>query len=77
MAAQVSTSFVYFLLSIISIFSLFHGVHAQRKSCPVDTFCPIDVNCTSNTTACVTVCPTEEDYMQQGNWTSGNCERGT
>ena len=47
------------------------------KSCPLGMFCPIDTNCAANTSRCVVECPTESDPMIQGNWTSGNCERGT
>ena len=48
-------------------------VFAQR-SCPPGKFCPIGANCI-NTTSCVIVCPTGSDHMQQGNHSTGNCER--
>ena len=64
-----------FLISALSMLSLSNDVLAQRKSCPLGRFCPVGVNCTSNPSVCVVVCATHSDYMQQGNWTTGNCER--
>ena len=55
--------------------SLPHVTLAQNRSCPLGKFCSVDVDCISSISACVTVCPTESDEMQQGNWTSGNCEK--
>lgn len=67
----------YLVFFIITVVSLFQDVVAQKRSCPLDKFCPInhDAGCVSNTSLCVIECPTDSDHMQQGNWTSGNCER--
>ena len=54
---------------------LYLEMSAARRSCPPGRFCRINANCTSNTTFCVVQCPTENDTMQQGNHTTGNCER--
>ena len=48
---------------------------AAQRSCPLGRFCQINANCTSNATSCVVQCPTERHPMQQGNYTTGNCER--
>ena len=52
-------------------------IPAEMKSCPIGMFCPIGANCTNNATLCVVMCPTESDIMQQGNYVTGNCERGS
>ena len=66
--------FMYSVLSALSTLLLCRALLAP--SCPIGTFCPIDANCLDNTSLCVTVCPTENDIMQQGNHSTGNCERG-
>ena len=67
--AGVTTSFVFFILS-----TLLSSRDVLGRSCPTEKFCRIGADCTNNMTACVTVCPTETEHMQQGNWISGNCE---
>ena len=71
---------VYFVLSSLSLSSLFHEVSGQR-TCPPGKFRRIGANCTNNIDICVTECFDAEcafngDCMQQGNHTTGNCERG-
>ena len=67
-------SFVYILLYVVWMLLLCQAFGA-RRSCPPGRFCPINTNCTNNTTSCVIVCPTESDYEQQGNHLTGNCEK--
>ena len=71
--------FVYTVLFTLSVVMLSYGEFAprfaRRSGCPPGRFCPINANCTSNTTFCVVQCPTETNPMQQGNHTTGNCER--
>ena len=67
-------SFVRVLLYVVWILLLYLEA-AAAQSCFPGRFCPIDTNCTGNTTSCVVVCPTESDNMQQGNHLTGNCER--
>ena len=59
----------------VTVLLLYLETPAAQKSCPLGEFCPINANCTINTTFCVVQCPTERDPMQQGNHTTGNCER--
>ena len=69
-------SFVRALLYVVWILLLnIKAAFAAQRSCFPGRFCPIDTNCTGNTTSCVVVCPTESDHMQQGNHLTGNCER--
>ena len=72
-ACQVAVSFTCLFSIADLLFS--HGVVSQRRSCPVGKFCALNANCTSDVNLCVTVCPTPSDRIQQGNWTTGNCER--
>ena len=74
---MVTALFVYSILSTCSVLSLSIDVPVEMKSCPIGMFCPIDANCTNNTTLCVVTCPTESDIMQQGNHVTRNCERGS
>ena len=71
-SAMATNTFMCVLLYVVLLLSL--GVFAQR-SCSPGTFCPIGANCTSNTSLCTVMCPTETDRMQQGNHLTGNCER--
>ena len=48
---------------------------AERK-CPLGEFCRIGANCSGDSSQCVETCPTDSDRSQQGNWSTGNCERG-
>ena len=68
-------SFVCVLLYIVWILLLYLEGFSAQRSCPPGRFCPIDTNCTNNTTSCVIVCPIERDHLQQGNHLTGNCER--
>ena len=63
-------------LNVVWILLLYLGTSlAQTRSCPPGRFCRLNANCTANTTSCVVQCPTESDLMQQGNHSTGNCER--
>ena len=61
----------------VVILLLVGSVIAQR-SCPLGKFCNIEAGSCSNndTSQCVETCPTNADRLKQGNWTTGNCERG-
>ena len=74
-AAMATRSFVCVSLYVVWILLLNLEGFAAQRSCPPGRFCPIDANCTNNTTLCVIVCPTERDHLQQGNHFTGNCER--
>ena len=69
--------FVYAVLSTCLMLSLSIDVPAEMKSCPIGMFCPIGANCTNDATLCVVTCPTESDFMQQGNHVTRKCERGS
>ena len=71
--------FVYSVLCALSMVSLIsYGAFAQRsRACPLGMFCRLNTNCIGNTISCDIQCPTENDPMQLGNHTTGNCERGT
>ena len=75
---MVTSLFAYAVLFTLSVASSSYGDRfARRSGCPLGRFCPINADCTSNATSCVVQCPTERHLMQQGNHTTGNCERST
>ncbi|XP_065912235.1 neural cell adhesion molecule 1-like [Dysidea avara] len=51
------------------------GSTIAERSCPLGKFCRIRANCSSSSSQCVETCPTNRDRSQQGNWSTGNCER--
>lgn len=61
---------------ILFAYSVSVRQYCSPRSCPLGKFCPIDTDCTANLTKCVVECPTDSNHTAQGNWTSGNCERG-
>ena len=81
-SAMAAGSFV--TLNVVWILLLHLGTSsAQTGSCPPGRFCRLNANCTANTTSCVVQCHivngsgvyTIYDLMQQGNHSTGNCER--
>lgn len=64
-------SLLVLILAVVSL-SIASDVCVQ-KSCPLGTFCPIETDCSSNTSMCVAECSLK---TTQGNWSSGNCEHG-
>ena len=69
----------YFLTSLhFSLLVLAHlaGSAIEPRSCPLGKFCSIGANCNSSKSQCVETCPTTNNRFQQGNWSTGNCERG-
>ena len=64
----------FLCVCLVWLLLLYIEVCATQRSCPPGRFCQINSNCTSNIT-CVVQCYTESDVLQQGNHTTGNCER--
>jgi len=61
------------LLPLLAVL-LVTSVHGQR-SCSLGKFCRIGVDC-SDVSRCVETCHhNKTDRFQQGNWSTGNCER--
>jgi len=54
---------------------LLAGSAIAQRSCPLEKFCNIGANCCNDSRQCVETCPTARDRFQQGNWSTGNCER--